>query len=76
MTALLTAPDISYPFRAAFRDAPNVGFRHAEVSWIDFERRVVRVRTGKSLVGRHPSHQRPGYRRAGADPGSASSHRP
>ena len=40
-SALLTAPDISYPFRAAFRNAPNVHFRHAAVTEIDLERRLV-----------------------------------
>ena len=49
-SALLTAPDISYPFRAAFRDAPNVHFRHAAVTEIDLERRLVRARGDEAIA--------------------------
>jgi NADH dehydrogenase FAD-containing subunit len=49
-SALLTAPDISYPFRAPFRDAPNVRFRHAPVTGIDLERRLVREVTPEAVL--------------------------
>ncbi len=42
-SALLTAPDIAYPFRAAFRQVSNVGFLHAEATGVDLERRIVHV---------------------------------
>ena len=48
-SALLTAPDISYPFRAAFRATPNVHFLHAEVNGVDLERRVVHTRGGEDV---------------------------
>jgi NADH dehydrogenase len=48
-TALLTAPDISYPFRAAFRDAPNLGFRQAAAGGFDLERQVVRTAASGEL---------------------------
>jgi NADH dehydrogenase FAD-containing subunit len=47
--ALLTAPDISYPFRAAFRAAGNVHFLHADVPGVDLERRVVHTRGGDDV---------------------------
>ncbi len=40
-SALLTAPDIAYPFRAAFRRAANVRFCHSTVSSVDLDRRIV-----------------------------------
>lgn len=42
-SALLTAPDIAYPFRAAFRRVSNVRFLHAEAAGVDLDRRVVHV---------------------------------
>lgn len=48
-TALLTAPDIAYPFRAALRDAPNLGFRQDSVEEVDLERKVVRTRAAGAL---------------------------
>lgn len=48
-SALLTAPDISYPFRAAFRAAGNVHFFHAEVAGVDLQRRVVHTRGGEDV---------------------------
>lgn len=48
-SALLTAPDISYPFRAAFRSARNVHFLHTEVAGVDLERRVVQVCGGEDV---------------------------
>jgi NADH:ubiquinone reductase (H+-translocating) len=48
-SALLTAPDISYPFRAAFRNAPNVHFRHAAVTGVDLARRLVHVTSAGEL---------------------------
>ena len=42
-SALLTAPDIAYPFRAAFRRVSNVRFLHAEATGVDLDRRVVQV---------------------------------
>ena len=49
-SALLTAPDISYPFRAAFRNTPNVRFRHAPVTGIDLERRRVRAHGDEAIA--------------------------
>jgi NADH:ubiquinone reductase (H+-translocating) len=49
-SALLTAPDIAYPFRAAFRGARNVRFLHAEVAGTDLERRVVHTRGGDDIA--------------------------
>jgi NADH dehydrogenase len=49
-SALLTAPDISYPFRAAFRNAPNVRFCHAPVTGIDLERRLVRAHGDEAIA--------------------------
>ena len=49
-SALLTAPDIAYPFRAAFRGARNVRFLHAEVAGIDLERRMVHTRGGDDIT--------------------------
>lgn len=48
-TALLTAPDIAYPFRAAFRDAQNLGFRQATVREVDLERQSVHTSGGAAL---------------------------
>ncbi len=42
-SALLTAPDICYPFRAAFRGAGNVRSVHAEASGIDLDGRVIQT---------------------------------
>jgi NADH:ubiquinone reductase (H+-translocating) len=41
--ALRTAPDIAYPFRAAFRRVSNVRFLPAEATGVDLDRRVVHV---------------------------------
>ncbi len=43
-TALLTAPDIAYPFRASFRHSPNLRFMQAAVAAIDLDRRMVHTR--------------------------------
>ena len=49
-SALVTAPDIAYPFRAAFRAARNIHFLHAEVTGIDVERRLVHTRGGDEVA--------------------------
>jgi NADH dehydrogenase len=43
-TALLNPSDIVYPFRTIFRRSPNVRFRQAYVTRIDFDTRVVHTR--------------------------------
>jgi NADH:quinone reductase (non-electrogenic) len=43
-TALLNPSDIVYPFRTIFRRSPNVRFRQAFVTGVDFGARVVRTR--------------------------------
>lgn len=48
-SALLTAADISYPFRAAFRDTPNIQFLHADVSAVDLDHRIVHLGTGRQI---------------------------
>jgi len=49
-SALLTAPDIAYPFRAAFRNTRNVSFIHASVTRVDLEHRMVHTRDGGSVA--------------------------
>lgn len=49
-TALLNPSDIGYPIRKIFRDSPNVRFRRAEVTHVDFEGRAVRTSTGDDIV--------------------------
>jgi NADH dehydrogenase len=48
-TALLTASDIAYPFRAAFQHAPNVRFHRAFVNDIDLDRRAVLTASGERV---------------------------
>lgn len=42
-TALLNPSDIAYPLRARFRHSPNVRFRQAWVTAVDFDAKVVRT---------------------------------
>lgn len=48
-SALLNPSDISYPFRACFRRSPNVRFRQAKVTSIDFDRKSISVRADGEL---------------------------
>jgi NADH dehydrogenase len=48
-SALLNPSDISYPFRACFRRSPNVRFRQAKVTSIDFDRKTISVRADGEL---------------------------
>jgi NADH dehydrogenase len=45
-TALLDPSDIAYPFRTVFRRSPNVRFRQARVTGVDFEARQLEVAGG------------------------------
>lgn len=42
-SALLTAPDIAYPFRSAFRRAGNVHTRHARALGVDLKRALLQT---------------------------------
>lgn len=48
-TALLNPSDIVYPFRTIFRRSPNVRFRQAYVTRIDFDTRVVHTRDDEHI---------------------------
>src|SRR2546430_17562 len=56
-TALLDPSDIAYPYRTVFRRSPNVRFRQARVTGVDFEDRLV-VEGADRLLG--PFHPRLG----------------
>ena len=46
-SALLNPSDIAHPVRAILRHIPNCGFRLAEVTGVDLERRVLRTTNGE-----------------------------
>jgi NADH dehydrogenase len=48
-TALLSPPDIAYPFRAGLRRWRNVRFRQASIVAVDFEQRELRAADGQRL---------------------------
>jgi NADH dehydrogenase len=48
-TALLDPSDIAYPFRTVFRHSPNVRFRQARVTGVDFDGRRVEVAGGEAI---------------------------
>jgi NADH dehydrogenase len=48
-TALLDPSDIAYPFRTVFRRSPNVRFRQARVTGVDFDARQVTVAGGDPI---------------------------
>jgi len=48
-TALLTASDIAYPFRAAFRSAPNIRFQRALAEGVDLVGRTVLTSGGRRV---------------------------
>ncbi len=48
-TAGLDPGDVAYPVRAIFGRAPNVTFRYATVTGVDWERRLVLVEAGNPL---------------------------
>ncbi|MBX7161571.1 MAG: NAD(P)/FAD-dependent oxidoreductase [Acidimicrobiia bacterium] len=48
-TALLNPSDIAYPIRKIFRDSPNIRFRQAEVTAVDFDAHVVHVANGPGI---------------------------
>src|SRR4029453_7348729 len=52
-TALLNPSDIVYPFRTIFRRSPNVRFRQAFVTGVDFNARVVGTRDGERIPYDH-----------------------
>ncbi|HEV7861460.1 MAG TPA: NAD(P)/FAD-dependent oxidoreductase [Acidimicrobiia bacterium] len=49
-TALLDPSDIAYPFRTVFRRSPNVRFRQARVTGVDFDARQVDVAGGAPIA--------------------------
>lgn len=49
-TALLNPSDIGYPIRKIFRDSPNVRFRQAEVTSVDFGARIVHTAEGRDIA--------------------------
>src|SRR5258705_10464579 len=49
-TALLDPSDIAYPFRTVFRHSPNVRFRQARVTGVDFDARQVEVAGGEPIA--------------------------
>jgi NADH dehydrogenase len=49
-TALLDPSDIAYPFRTVFRHSPNVRFRQARVTGVDFDARRVEVAGGEPIA--------------------------
>jgi NADH dehydrogenase len=49
-TALLSPPDIAYPFRAGLRRWRNVRFRQASIVAVDFEQRELRAADGQRLA--------------------------
>ncbi|MDQ1490691.1 MAG: hypothetical protein QOD57_558 [Actinomycetota bacterium] len=49
-TALLDPSDIAYPFRTVFRRSPNVRFRQARVTGVDFDARRVEVAGGEPIA--------------------------
>lgn len=48
-TALLNPSDIAYPLRSVFRRSPNVRFRMARVTSVDFDRSVVVTQSGEEF---------------------------
>ena len=48
-TALLDPSDIAYPFRTVFRRSPNVRFRQARVTAVDFDGRRLTVAGGDTI---------------------------
>src|SRR5215467_14652016 len=52
-SALLNPSDIAYPIRTVFRHSPNVRFRAAEVTGVDFPRRVVTTAEGAEFPYDH-----------------------
>src|SRR5256885_15027483 len=52
-TALLDPSDIAYPYRTVFRRSPNVRFRQARVTGVDFEDRLPEA-AGGGPHGFHP----------------------
>ncbi len=49
-TALLNPSDIAYPLRACFRRSPNVRFRQARVTAVDFDAKTVRTQAGDTIT--------------------------
>lgn len=49
-TALLDPSDIAYPFRTIFRRSPNVRFRQARVTGVDFEAQRVHTAAGDDIA--------------------------
>lgn len=49
-TALLSPPDIAYPFRAGLRRWHDVSFRQASIVAIDFEQRMLHTADGQRLA--------------------------
>ncbi len=52
-TALLNPSDIVYPFRTIFRRSPNVRFRQAFVTRVDFEAKVIHTRDDEQIPYDH-----------------------
>ena len=52
-TAGLNPADVAYPVRGIFQSQPNVSFRHAEVSGVDWDERKVRFADGTDLAFDH-----------------------
>ena len=52
-TAGLNPADVAYPVRGIFQSQPNVSFRHAEVSGVDWHARAVRFADGTDLAFDH-----------------------
>src|SRR5260221_9870306 len=49
-TALLAPSDIAYPFRTVFRHSPNVRFRQARITGVDFDAQRVEVAGGEPIA--------------------------
>lgn len=49
-TALLNPSDIAYPLRASFRRSPNVRFRQARVTAVDFDAKTIQMETGGKIT--------------------------
>ena len=52
-TAGLNPADVAYPVRGIFQSQPNVSFRHAEVSGVDWDGRALRFADGTDLAFDH-----------------------
>jgi NADH dehydrogenase len=48
-TALLSPPDIAYPFRASLRHQRNAQFRQARIVAVDLEQRLLRTASGERI---------------------------